>query len=285
MSSFLRADVWVSSRLPIASTGSGERSSWSPISSTLIQGDSEAVLVDTPISVSQTEELIKWILETAPGKDLTYLYITHGHGDHWFGLPTLKRQWPNLRAIATPSVIEHMKGQITPAFFEGLWLKFFPGGQIAPQAELAEPLTSSTFQVEGHEFHAIEVGHTDTHSTTVLHVPSIRLVVAGDVVYGDVHQYFAEATTPEKRKEWLKAIETIEKLDPHLVVAGHKRPGTCDGIFNLKSTREYIIAFEEAVQTSSSWEELYKKIITRFPSRINPHAVVLGAKAAFPPKS
>ena len=39
---------------------------------------SGAVLVDTPISIGQTQELIKWILDAAGGKDLKYIYITHG---------------------------------------------------------------------------------------------------------------------------------------------------------------------------------------------------------------
>jgi glyoxylase-like metal-dependent hydrolase (beta-lactamase superfamily II) len=78
MSSPLRADVWVSSRLPIAVKRLGQESAWSPISCTLIQGSSGAVLVDTPISTSQTEELIEWILDAAKGKGLQYVYITHG---------------------------------------------------------------------------------------------------------------------------------------------------------------------------------------------------------------
>lgn len=84
MPSLLRADVYVSSRLPIAIKRLGESSAFSPISCTLIQGQTEAVLVDTPISISQTEDLVRWILDTAPGKDLKYVYITHGHGDHSF---------------------------------------------------------------------------------------------------------------------------------------------------------------------------------------------------------
>lgn len=73
----------------------------------------------------------------------------------------------------------------------------------------------------------------------------------------------------------------IESLDPHLVVAGHKRPGTCDGLFNVQSTREYIKYFEEALAASSSADELYDKIVARFPGRVNPHAVLNGANAAF----
>ncbi|KAE8418139.1 beta-lactamase-like protein [Aspergillus pseudocaelatus] len=230
----LRADVYVSSRLPIAVKRAGTTSKFSAISCTLIQGEKEVVL-----------DLVQWIKETAPGKELTFIYITHGHGDHWFGLPVLKKYWPNVHVLATPGTVAHMKQQTEPAVFEDIWLRFFPGGQIAQPFILAEEMSSPTFMIEGHEFNTVEVGHTDTYDTTVLHVPDIHLVVAEDVVYGDVHQVFGEATTPAKRQEWLRALDKIVSLNPHMVIAGHKRAGTVDGVFNVKATREYILAFDD----------------------------------------
>ncbi|KAF4153895.1 hypothetical protein CNMCM6936_009352 [Aspergillus lentulus] len=282
MSSILQADVYVSSRLPLAVKRAGESSYFSPITCTLIHGKSKAVLVDTPISISQTEDLVSWIKETAPGKDLQYVYITHGHGDHWFGISVLRKHWPNLRALATLGTVQHMQEQVKPEILDGVWRTLFPGDQIPPNPELAKPMASPVFELEGKEFHAVEVGHTDTYNTTVLHVPSIRLVVAGDAVYGDVHQYFGEANTTEKRKEWLRALDTIEALEPHTVIAGHKRPGTVDGLFNLHRTRQYILDFEEAVASTSNWQELWEEMKRRYPGRINPHAILRGALAAFP---
>ncbi|GKZ24481.1 hypothetical protein AbraIFM66951_010705 [Aspergillus brasiliensis] len=281
MPSILRADVWVSSRLPIAVKRRGETSAFSPISCTLIQGDSEAVLVDTPISIQQTEELIRWIEQTAPGKSLKYIYITHGHGDHWFGIPLLRKRFPDVQAIATPAAVAHAKTQLAPARFNNVWQRFFPDGQIYQPQEVPAAWPDQSFHIEGHECQIIEVGHTDTYDTTILHVPSIHLVVAGDAVYGDVHQFFGEANTPEKRREWLGVLDKIESLAPHTVVAGHKRPGTVDGFFNVHTTRAYILAFEEAVKTSSTPEELFAKMNQLFPGRINPHAILAGAAAAF----
>jgi hypothetical protein len=177
-----------------------------------------------------------------------------------------------------------MAEQIKPEIFEGTWLALFPGGQIpaVDGLESAEPMSSSGFELEGHEFRAVEVGHTDTYNTSVLHVPSIRLVVAGDAVYGDVHQYFGEANTTAKRQEWLRALNTIEALDPQTVIAGHKRAGTVDGLFNLHKTRQYILDFEDAVSKASNWKELAEDMRRRYPRRINPHAILRGAMAAFP---
>src|ERR1700737_2565024 len=56
---------------------------WPPISSTLISGERDAVLVDTPITVEQSRALVNWVV--ARGKNLTTIYATHGHGHHFFG--------------------------------------------------------------------------------------------------------------------------------------------------------------------------------------------------------
>ena len=168
-----------------------------------------------------------------------------------------------------------------PDKFEGIWLRFFPGGQVYQPQEPAEEWPDSTFEMEGHEFRIVEVGHTDTHDTTVLHVPDIKLAVAGDAVYGDVHQFLSEAMTPEKRAQWLRALGKIDALEPHVVVPGHKRAGTVDGVFNIRTTREYILAFEEAVKSTSSPEELCLRMKELYPTRINHHAILAGAAAAF----
>src|SRR5260221_8123537 len=56
---------------------------WVANSVTLIYGKRDAVLVDTFLTIEQSETLLDWIVES--GKNLTAIYITHGHGDHFFG--------------------------------------------------------------------------------------------------------------------------------------------------------------------------------------------------------
>jgi glyoxylase-like metal-dependent hydrolase (beta-lactamase superfamily II) len=82
----LHWDVFIGSQIPAITNdlppGVSEMK-WSPISSTLISGKRDAVLVDTAITVEQNQKLAEWI--AASGKNLTTIYATHGHGDHFFG--------------------------------------------------------------------------------------------------------------------------------------------------------------------------------------------------------
>jgi hypothetical protein len=96
-------DVFLAPSVPTITSdlppGENERP-WPPISSTLISGERDAVLVDTPITVEQARALANWVV--ASGKNLTTIYATHGHGDHFFGTSTVLERFPGARFVARP---------------------------------------------------------------------------------------------------------------------------------------------------------------------------------------
>ena len=227
MNDLLKWDVFVTPGIPIVISdlppGATQRL-WSPISSTLIYGERDAVLVDAFITVEQTDALVDWL--AASGKNLTAIYATHGHGDHFFGAGTVLERFPGARFVATPDVVQKMRQQASPQSLASFWNPRFPG-QISDRLVIAEELTENVIDLEGHDLVVVPLGHTDTDNTTCLHVPSIDLVVAGDAAYNDVHLHLGESN-PQTRREWITALDTIEALHPRAVIAGHKRPGTDD---------------------------------------------------------
>jgi glyoxylase-like metal-dependent hydrolase (beta-lactamase superfamily II) len=251
-----------------------EQRRWPPISATLISGQRDAVLADTPITMEQARALADWI--AASGKNLTTVYITHGHGDHWLGLDTLLKRFPNARAVTAPAVVECMRQASTPQQL-ATWNALLPG-QIADTVALAEPLDGHSFELEGHELTAVDVGHTDTDHTTVLHVPDIGLVVAGDAVYNEVHLHLSESPR-ELREKWLAALDTIESLSPRIVVAGHKRPGRADTPENIEETRRYINDFDRIAGNTGTALELYEQVLALYPDRLNRGALWSSARA------
>jgi hypothetical protein len=60
------------------------------------------------------------------GKNLTTIYITHGHGDHWFGIGALLERFPGARAVASPDVVKIMKEQ-SPEALKAWWETRMPG--------------------------------------------------------------------------------------------------------------------------------------------------------------
>lgn len=265
--------VWTKAEVPPGA----ERRMFSPVSATLISGERDAVLVDTLMTVNQTKALGDWVAAT--GKNLTSIYLTHGHGDHVFGIGALQRRFPAARAFALPAVIEFMKRQLEPDSLDGFWKRRFPG-QIPDELGTAEPLTE-VLQLEGHDLVPVWLGHTDTDDTTCLHVPSIGLVVAGDAAYNDVHLLLSQSN-PELRREWIASLDTIESLRPVAVVAGHKRAERPDDPVILEETRQYIRDFDRIAGATSAAQELYDQMLALYPDRINPGALWISALAVKP---
>src|SRR5262249_54282574 len=157
------------------------------------------VLVDTFLTEQQSKELLDWVVES--GKNLTTIYVTHAHGDHFFGLKLLLDKFPNARAIATAPVVAAIQDQIKPENIQSVWEPRFPG-QLPSQLVAPEVLEGDTFYLEGEELKVVELGHTDTSHSTALYVPSIRLVISGDSVYNNTHLYLAECDA-ESITEWI----------------------------------------------------------------------------------
>src|SRR5260221_285548 len=264
----LNWEVFVTPGIPIVTSDLPpgiEQRLWSPISATLISGQRDAVLVDALMTVEQAHGLVEWV--EAHGKNLTTIYLTHGHGDHFFGLGTLLDRFPHARAVATPAVVKRMHQQAEPVFVASFWSARFPG-QIPHQLVIAEELKGKVIDLEGHDLVVIEVGHSDTDDTTCLHAPPIALVVAGDAAYNDVHLSLPETTAPPRR-EWIAALDTISSLNPRAVVAGHKRAGTDDGPGIIEETRQYIRDFDRLAETTTTAQELYDQMLSIHPDRGN----------------
>ena len=281
MNDLLKWDVFVTPGTPIVISdlppGATQRL-WSPISSTLIYGERDAVLVDAFITVEQTDALVDWL--AASGKNLTAIYATHGHGDHFFGAGTVLERFPGVRFVATPDVVQKMRQQASPQSLASFWNPRFPG-QISDRLVIAEELTENVIDLEGHDLVAVPLGHTDTDNTTCLHVPSTGLVVAGDAAYNGVHLYLAESN-PQTRREWIAALDTIEALKPRAVIAGHKRPGNGDSPKIIEETRQYIRDFDGVATSTTTARELYDKMVELYPDRVNPGALWTSARAIKP---
>jgi len=140
----------------------------------------------------------------------------------------------------------------------------FPG-QLATKLIAAEPYEKDTFTLEGQEFRILDQGRTDGPNTTSLHVPSIDLVVAGDVVYNQCHMYVGD-TTPESRKNWIAALDRLAALEPAMVVAGHKKPGAPDSPSAIQDTKRYLLDYDRLKQTTLSDAELFNQMTELYPN-------------------
>jgi glyoxylase-like metal-dependent hydrolase (beta-lactamase superfamily II) len=238
----------------------GEALGFDPATSTLIFGEHDAVLVDAMTTVAEAEALADWI--ALHNRNLETIYITHAHFDHFYGLSVLLDRFPRARAIATPDALAVIEVYLSPVV-QRLARRLFPG-QIATKLVAPEAYDKETFTLEGQELRIIKQGRTDCPESTSLYVPSIGLIVAGDVVYNQCRMYVGD-TTPESRENWIAALDRLEALKPAMVVAGHKKPGAPDSPAAIQETKRYLQDFGRLQKTAASDRELFDQMTALYP--------------------
>jgi glyoxylase-like metal-dependent hydrolase (beta-lactamase superfamily II) len=249
---------------------------FSPTTSTLLTGPSEAVLVDAQYIESDVAELVRRI--EASGRTLTTIYITHAHADHYFGLERLLDRFPKARAVALPSVVADIESSHEAA--RAQWREMF-GGEALDDTVVPEPLDGTVMTIDGEPLHAVAVGQADIPNNTVVHAPSIGAVIAGDVIYNGINPFLV-STGPAEWPQWIASINKVAALNPRIVVAGHKLAELPDDDLaaTIDATRDYIQHFIDQLDDSTDSRDLVARMQRRFPGHGNPSALILSAVVA-----
>ena len=182
------------------------------------------------------------------------------------------------RAVALPAVVADIEATNDAARTQ--WRDWF-SGQALDNTVIPEPLGSGVITLDRHELRAIRIGQGDIANNTVLHIPALDAVVAGDVIYNGIHPLLA-LTGPDEWRQWIDSVDKIAALNPRTVVAGHKRPELPDDVAaTVAGTRDYIGHFINEVDDSADSRDMVARIQQRYPNHGNPSALILSAVAAF----
>jgi glyoxylase-like metal-dependent hydrolase (beta-lactamase superfamily II) len=269
----LRAEVFIGPFLPFEQGGG----TFAATTSTLITGSSDAVLIDAQHILTDVAALTAFIGRS--GKKLTTIYITHGHADHWYGAGDLVAAFPYARVVATAPVVKYIN---QAAEIEAQqWAAMF-GDRVSKPGPVPETLDGLTIDLEGHDLRIVEVGQGDIQPSTVLHIPDLDAVVAGDVVYNQIHAMLG-LSGPSGWQRWLKSLDAIEQLGAKMIVAGHRKPESSDYEASrmLDETRSYISDFAKGAQRLDSSDELVELMKSKYPDFGNTWTLHFSAKSWF----
>jgi glyoxylase-like metal-dependent hydrolase (beta-lactamase superfamily II) len=243
-----------------------------PVTSTLITGPNEAILVDAQFQKNDAENLVNLI--RASGKQLTTIYISHGDPDYYFGLDVLAAAFPEARIVATPATVakiaKTMKGK---QIYWGPILKDnAPKKLILPQA-----LTTDLLSIDGKSIQIIGFnGHDPDH--TFAWIPSEKTVLGGVVLSENMHIWMADNKTTESRNKWIKTLDMMTALDPQRVIAGHFIGDTKADTRIIEFTKTYIQHFEQATNESINAAQLTEKMEALYPKDLNADSLEFSAK-------
>ena len=248
------------------------------VTSTIVSGEKDAILIDAQFDLADAHRLVADLLESK--KNLTTVYVTHAHPDHYFGLQVIRDAFPKAKLVALPATVAEMKKT-----WKGKVKQWGPMyGNLIPQRPLLpSALAGTKLELEGQtlEIHGGVQG--DEANNAYVWIPSAKTVVAGDIVYRGVHVWTAE-TNPAQRKAWAKTLDEIAALKPTQVIAGHKDPKADNSVAGIDQTRQYLEAFDAAVASSKTAAEVEEKMKAKFKTLQLDVILKLGAGAAFPTK-
>ncbi|WP_033329673.1 MBL fold metallo-hydrolase [Streptomyces yerevanensis] len=277
----LRYEVFVSDMLPVATPPRPDDgpSLWSPLSHALIYGKNEALLTDPPLTREQADTLIKWV--ESHDVALRYIYLTHAHFDHFATTNYLLRRFPDVTVVASDAVLSRITretpGGAFPDMLRNIFDDVLPEPPVTVQGSV---FPADGLLLDGHELFAHEVGHSDTDDTNVLHVPSLDLVIAGDVVYNNVHQYLGEGRDGGV-DAWHQALDKVAALKPRFVVASHKDIQRGNPASDIEETRRYLDVAAVVLKQATTPAEYFDAMKQRYPERVNPWAIWLSALQLF----
>ncbi|OUM23399.1 MBL fold metallo-hydrolase [Pseudomonas sp. 1239] len=245
-----------------------------PVSSVIVSGQHEAILVDAQFGKGQAEQVLKMLRDS--GKQLTTIYISHGDPDYYFGLDTLTRAYPKAKVLASQATVAHIKQ--TMAAKLAYW-----GPQMGADkpARLIVPdvLPGNVLTLEGQRLEVIGLDGPQPDRSFVW-VPSIKAVVGGVVVAENLHVWMADTQSAQSHKDWLATLARIEQLAPQTVVPGHYLGQSKGSLEAVRFTADYIRAFDAETARAANSAELVAAMKKRYPGLGEESSLELGAKVA-----
>ncbi len=242
--------------------------------SVIIEGPHEVMLVDAQLTKTSAERVLQEIKETK--KPLSIIYITHEHADHFLGLEVFREAFPRVRIIANSSAVD----RINKVYQEKIdkW-KAILGPGATSHVVAIEQFDGTFITFGSSQIEILKNIQGDTDKNTMLWIPGQKILIAGDVVFNNMHLYTAE-TDSKARKEWLNSLQKIRELNPSVVVPGHSKVGApLDASTAVDFTENYLLAFEEELKKAKDPDSFITSMKGRFPSADFTLALERGAKA------
>jgi len=246
--------------------------------SVILEGTHEVMLVDAQLTKTNAERVLREIKETK--KPLSLIYITHEHADHFLGLEVFREAYPRVRIIANSAVVD----RINKVYQEKIdkWKTILGSGGTS-QVIAIEKFDGNFIRFESSKIEVLKNMQGDTDENTMLWIPGQRILIAGDVLFNNMHVYTAE-TDSKAREKWLNSLNRIRELKPSVVVPGHSKVGaSLDATTAVDFTENYLLVFEEELKKAKDPDSLINTMKERFPSAGLLLAIERGAQANVKP--
>jgi glyoxylase-like metal-dependent hydrolase (beta-lactamase superfamily II) len=244
-----------------------------------VVGPTEILLWDGQFHVADAKRLADQIASS--GKHLKAIVISHPDGDHYYGAATILERFPGTPVYMTAAALDTFNQNAEKSFKTGKARTpdLLPDSLVTPQV-----LPSMDLTVDGEDLEVIPdlQGDMRTKLDSFLWIPSLRAILAGDLVFSGVHPYLA-SSSEKARADWRESCRQMIALHPLVVVAGHKKAAD-DSPEVLNFMDRYLADFEAARLQSPDAQALVAAMTKKYPDLALARFLQSAATAAYATK-
>ncbi|MEN3931100.1 MBL fold metallo-hydrolase [Microvirga sp. W0021] len=239
------------------------------VTSTILYGDKDAILVDAQFQKQHAEKLVSMIKET--GKELKAIYISQSDPDFYFGLDTVKKAFPNAKVFSTAQtayLISASKDDKLAVWKDKL-------KEDAPQELIVPEAIKGKLTLEGVDIDIKEDKKDPAHS--YLWVAPLKTVLGGVSVSTGSHLWLADAQSETAIDNWISQIQSMKALNPSQVIPSHYK--TADySPEALTFVEGYLKNFKQAIQENKSSQDIISYMTEKYPDLPGKASLEMGAK-------
>ena len=240
------------------------------VTSTIISGKTDAVLIDAQFTLAEAEIVAQYIKNS--GKRLSLIYISHADPDFYFGLEVFKRYFPQVTVYANNANIEHIKATSQKKL--DVWGGRL-GDALTKNVVLPQLLKDSSFELEGEKMEIY--GLEQFPSRSFVWLPSAKAVIGGINIFGSNFNLWT-AESADARSKWISVLDQIIALEPSVVIPAHTDQYAAFDKTSVEHTKNYLLFYEEALKTSKTSADLISAVKSRYPDLKFDVALQIGAK-------
>jgi glyoxylase-like metal-dependent hydrolase (beta-lactamase superfamily II) len=243
-----------------------------PITSTIIYGDKDAMLIDAQFQKQYAEQLVKEIKAT--GKNLKTVFISHSDPDFYFGLDVIKKAFPNVKIISTAQTAYLISASKDDkmAVWKPQLKEDAPSEIIVPEAANAIP------DLEGNKIELRQNAEDTAHS--FVWIPSLKTIAGGISVSVDSHIWMADTQNVKAIAQWIAQIDAMKALKPEQVVPSHFAKLSLSPQ-SLDFVRNYLENYKTAVTENKTSSGVVDFMVKKYPDLHGKDELAMGAKVFF----
>lgn len=253
------------------------RGGFATVNSFIFSNGKSIIVMDVQRKTYEAEKLVKRIREY--NLPVTHILITHGHTDHFTGMPLFRDEFPEAKiVVANEDIRKDIKAYAI--YMDGF-------GAIAAEPVLEPPLrpkspdnpngfdyentihllNSNTLVLDGGGALELATDYKPTeadHMTTV-YSPELNAIFLSDLGYNRIHHWQGDDISWQDIANWREELLRIKSeyagRNP-TVYPGHGEPGDINMIDTMV---RYIDDYTRIVQAAKSRDEAMEKMIALYP--------------------